>query len=178
MRRIFLIGYMGAGKTTMGKELSKQSGLSFIDLDHLMEGRYRKTVRQLFEEKGEETFRQIEKKALHEVADFENVVISTGGGTPCFFDNMAYMNSIGTTVYLKASPQGLSERLEHCRPNRPLLKGLSGEGLMNFVAESLAQRVPFYEQAHITFDVEVLVTEHHVIAQASKLQEMIDTRYS
>ena len=112
MRRIFLIGYMGAGKTTMGKELSKQSGLSFIDLDHFMEGRYRKTVRQLFEEKGEETFRQIEKKALHEVADFENVVISTGGGTPCFFDNMAYMNSIGTTVYLKASPQGLSERLE------------------------------------------------------------------
>ena len=100
MRRIFLIGYMGAGKTTMGKELSKQSGLSFIDLDHFMEGRYRKTVRQLFEEKGEETFRQIEKKALHEVADFENVVISTGGGTPCFFDNMAYMNSIGTTVYL------------------------------------------------------------------------------
>ena len=177
MRRIFLIGYMGAGKTTIGKELSKQSGLSFIDLDHFMEGRYRKTVRQIFEEKGEEAFRQIEKKALHEVADFENVVISTGGGTPCFFDNMAYMNSIGTTVYLKASPQSLSDRLEHCRPNRPLLKGLSGAGLTHFVKASLTERAPFYEQAHITFDVEVLVTENHVTTLASKLQEMIDTRY-
>ena len=99
MKRIFLIGYMGAGKTTVGKVLSRQLGLSFVDLDHYIEGRYHKTVGQLFAEKGEEAFREIERRMLREVAAFENVLISTGGGTPCFFDNMEFMNAYGTTVY-------------------------------------------------------------------------------
>ena len=105
MQRIFLIGYMGVGKTTLGKALADRTGLSFIDLDLFIEGRYRKTIRQIFEAEGEEAFREIERKALHEVAEFEDIILSTGGGTPCFFDNMTYMNSVGTTVYLKASPR-------------------------------------------------------------------------
>ena len=91
MKRIFLVGYMGAGKTTIGKVLSKMVGLTFIDLDYYIEGRFRKTVSQLFAERGEEGFRTIEHNLLHEVAEFEDVLISTGGGTPCFFDNMAFM---------------------------------------------------------------------------------------
>ena len=101
MKRIFLIGYMGAGKTTVGKVLSRQLELSFIDLDHYIEGRYHKTVGQLFAEKGEDAFRDIERRMLREVAAFEDVLVSTGGGAPCFFDNMEFMNGAGQTVYLE-----------------------------------------------------------------------------
>ena len=95
MKRVFLVGYMGAGKTTVGKELAKLAGLSFIDLDFYIEGRYHKAVSQIFAERGEEAFREIERNMLHEVAEFEDVLISTGGGAPCFFDNMEFMNASG-----------------------------------------------------------------------------------
>lgn len=105
MRPIIIIGYMGAGKTTIGKALAKDLGVMFYDLDWYIESRMRKTVKQIFDEAGEDGFRQIEHNMLHEVAEFENVVLSCGGGTPCFFDNMEYMNQCGETVYLKASPR-------------------------------------------------------------------------
>ena len=112
MKRVFLVGYMGAGKTTVGKELAKLAGLSFIDLDYYIEGRYHKAVSQIFAERGEEAFREIERNMLHEVAEFEDVLISTGGGAPCFFDNMEFMNASGTTVYLKVSVEELAKRLD------------------------------------------------------------------
>jgi Shikimate kinase len=173
MLRIFLIGYMGAGKTTLGRELSGISKLSFIDLDHFIEGRYHKTIRQIFEEESEATFREIEKKTLHEVAEFEDLILSTGGGTPCFFDNMTYMNSVGTTVYLKASPRALTERIELCRHTRPAVRHLSGDPLYIFVSDALTRRAPFYDQAQIIFDVERLVTHRDVRAAASQLWEII-----
>ena len=111
MTRIILIGYMGAGKTTVGKALSKELGIIFYDLDWYIESRMRKSVSQIFAERGEEGFRQIEYNMLHEVAEFENVIISCGGGTPCFFDNMDYMNSLAETVYLKAEPEVLRTHL-------------------------------------------------------------------
>ena len=95
MKRIILIGYMGAGKTTIGKALSKELGATFYDLDWYIESRMRKTVAQIFAERGEEGFRKMEYNMLHEVAEFENVIISCGGGTPCFFDNMDYLNQQG-----------------------------------------------------------------------------------
>lgn len=101
MKSIIIIGYMGAGKTTVGKALAKELGVMFYDLDWYIESRMRKTVKQIFDEVGEEGFRQIEHNMLHEVAEFENVVVSCGGGTPCFFDNMEYMNQSGSTIYLK-----------------------------------------------------------------------------
>ena len=107
MRRIIIIGYMGAGKTTVGRQLGKALGIPFYDLDWYIEGRMRKTVPQLFAERGEEGFRQVERNMLHEVAEFEDVVLSCGGGTPCFFDNMDYLNQQGETVYLKATPEVL-----------------------------------------------------------------------
>ena len=105
MERVFIVGYMGSGKTTVGRQLARSLSLQFIDLDAFIEGKYRKTISQLFEERGEDDFRKLERQALLEVAEFENVVISTGGGTPCFFDNMALMNRSGTTVYLQAEPE-------------------------------------------------------------------------
>ena len=107
MRRIILIGYMGSGKTTVGKALSKETGMMFYDLDWYIESRMHKTVSQIFAEKGEEGFRKIEHNMLHEVAEFEDVIISCGGGTPCFFDNMDYLNQQGDVVYLKATPETL-----------------------------------------------------------------------
>ena len=162
MKRIFLIGYMGAGKTTVGKILANLLGLSFIDLDYYIEGRYHKTVSQLFAEKGEDDFRMIERKMLHEVADFENVLVSTGGGTPCFFDNMEVMNEKGKTVYLKVSVEELANRLEVCKATRPVLKGRSGEELICFIAENLEKREPFYQQAAVVFEAEDMMTEQDV----------------
>lgn len=148
MKRIFLIGYMGSGKTTVGKLLAKRLGYDFIDMDKHIEEKEFKTVAQIFAERGETEFRLIEQKCLHEVAEFENTVISTGGGAPCFFDNIKFMNEHGFTVYLKLTPAELANRLETSRTNkRPLLAERKGEELLQFIAEGLSKREPFYEQA-------------------------------
>ena len=173
MKRIFLIGYMGAGKTTVGKYLSKQLGLSFIDLDHYIEGRYHKTDGQLFAEKGEDAFRDMERRMLREVAMFEDVLVSTGGGAPCFFDNMEFMNETGTTVYLKVSVDELSKRLEICKTTRPVLQGRSGEELKAFIAENLKKREPFYNKASIIFDSEVMLTEQDVHQISNALAKLL-----
>lgn len=162
---------MGAGKTTAGRELAKTLQLEFIDLDHFIQARYQKTVGQLFAESGETEFRNIEKKVLHEVAEFEDVVISTGGGTPCFFDNMDYMNERGTTVYLKASPEALSERLNLCKEKRPLIKDKNEEELYAFVVDSLAKRDPVYSRAKIIFESKELVNREDV---SKYVQQLID----
>ncbi|PXV64137.1 shikimate kinase [Dysgonomonas alginatilytica] len=162
MTRIFLIGYMGVGKTTAGRELAKSLNLEFVDLDHFIQTRYNKTISQLFEQFGEEGFREIENKILKEVADFEDVVISTGGGAPCFYDNMETMNAAGTTVYMKASPELLSERLDLCKEKRPLIKDKNKEELLLFIKENLSRREPHYSQAKIIFEADELVNREDV----------------
>lgn len=174
MNRIFLVGYMGAGKTTIGKVLSKLMGLTFIDMDYYIEGRFRKTVAQLFAERGEEGFRSIERNMLHEVAEFEDVLVSTGGGTPCFFDNMEFMNLQGTTIYLQVSVDELVSRLEVCKHTRPVLKNRTGEELKAFVAESLSGRLPFYQKASIVFDANELMTEADAYALSEQLKKLIE----
>lgn len=171
MKRIFLIGYMGAGKTTAGKELAKVLELEFIDLDHFIQARYQQTVSQLFQDVGEGEFRKIESSVLKEVGEFENVVISTGGGTPCFFDNMEYMNKAGTTVYLNAAPEALAARLNTCKEKRPLIKDKNEEELFAFVVESLEKRNPYYTQAQIIFETEELVNRDDV---NKYVQQLID----
>ena len=151
MTRIMLIGFMAAGKTTLGKALAQDLGLQFIDLDHYIENRYHCTVSQLFAERGEEAFRHIERNMLHEVAEFEDVVISTGGGTPCFFDNMDYMNAQGTTVFLKASVDVIHTRLTIARVQRPLVANKSADELRQYITEMLERRNPYYSQAQHTF---------------------------
>ena len=156
MTRIFLIGYMGAGKTTLGRALAVELGVEFIDLDCYIEERFRKTISQIFAEKGEEEFRNIERRMLHEVGEFENVIISTGGGTPCFFDNIEYMSSQGTTVYLDVSVERLFIRLSIARSKRPLIKDKNDEELRAFIAEQLGKRLPHYSKAQYSFKAEKL----------------------
>ena len=174
MKRIFLIGYMGAGKTTVGKQLASRMGLSFVDLDLHIEARYHKSVRELFAERGEDAFREIERNMLREVAEFENVLVSTGGGSPCFFDNMEFMNRSGQTVYLKVSVQELTKRLETCRQTRPVLKDRSGESLFRFIDENIQKREPYYNQASVVFDAENMLTESDVQTITVALERILN----
>ena len=160
MRRIILIGYMGSGKTTVGKALSKDTGMMFYDLDWYIESRMRKTVSQIFAERGEEGFRQIEHNMLHEVAEFEDVIISCGGGTPCFFDNMDYLNQQGDVVYLKATPETLYKHLMMAKVERPLLKGKR-------------ERAPFYEKARHTLDVNVLDNYDKIAVSVERIKSLL-----
>ena len=168
MNRIFLIGYMGSGKTTVGQLLATQLGYGFIDMDNHIEGKLFKSVSQIFTELGEDQFRLLEKQCLHEVAEFDHVVISTGGGVPCFFDNMEYMNKQGVTVYLKLSSADLAERLELSHANkRPLLANRKGEELLHYISEALAKREPFYSQAaySVTGGIESTVSQICVLVE-------------
>lgn len=173
MQRIFLTGYMGAGKTTLGRDLSDFLGLSFIDLDVFIEERFHKTIRQIFAERGEEAFRELERRMLHEVAEFEDIIVSTGGGTPCFFDNMSFMNSCGQTVYLRVSIDELAARLEMARQTRPVLQNRTGEAVKAFIRESLESRLPFYEQARFIFDAETMDTHDDVRKLSERLAQIL-----
>lgn len=174
MIRIILIGYMGAGKTTVGKALAQELKIPFYDLDWYIEERYRKTIPQIFAEKGEEGFRDIEKKLLHEVAEFEDVIISSGGGTPCFFDNIDYMNQQAQTVYLKASPEVLHKHLKMGKTERPLLKNKTEEEMITFIQTSLAEREPFYEKAQYIHNVDLLESYEKIKDSVRLLRELLN----
>ena len=173
MKRIILIGYMGAGKTTVGKALSKELGLTFYDLDWYIENRRRKKVPEIFAEKGEEGFRKMEYNMLHEVAEFEDVIISCGGGTPCFFDNIDYMNQQGEVVYLKASPEVLYKHLLMGKTERPLLKGKSPDELIAFIREQLDYREQFYLKARHILDVSLMDNYEKIKITIEKLKEQL-----
>ena len=173
MRRIILIGYMGAVKTTLGKILARSLNLEFIDLDWYIENRFHQSVSQLFATRGEEGFRKIEQNMLHEVAEFEDVVISAGGGTPCFFDNMEYMNQQGVTVYLKATPETLRTHLRMGKQKRPLIAQKNDEELDAFIRESLDKRESYYNQARLIFDTGLLDTGIRIQESAQMLVEKV-----
>ncbi|RKD86153.1 shikimate kinase [Mangrovibacterium diazotrophicum] len=145
--RIYLIGYMACGKTTLGKELAKKLSLSFLDLDKYLEKKYFKTIPQIFEEEGESGFRLKEQACLQEVSEFEDVVIATGGGAPCFFDNVEVMNRTGICIFLDVDAEELANRLMQSKTERPLVKGKSPEELVGFIEGMLEKRRPYYEQA-------------------------------
>mgnify|MGYP000368641183 CR=1 FL=1 len=174
MKRVFLVGYMGAGKTTVGKELAKLAGLSFIDLDYYIEGRYHKAVSQIFAERGEEAFREIERNMLHEVAEFEDVLISTGGGAPCFFDNMEYMNRVGTTVFLDVDPKVLFSRLRVAKQQRPILQGKKDDELLDFIVQALEKRAPFYRQANYIYCADKLEDRSQIETSVQQLRKLLN----
>lgn len=156
MKRIIIIGYMGSGKTTVGHALSQELGLPFYDLDWYIETRMHRTVKQIFDEKGEEGFRKIEHNLLHEVAEFEDVIISCGGGTPCFFDNIDYINRQGETVYLKCTTDVLYKHLKMGKTVRPLLLNKTLDEVKTFIESQLKQREPFYAKAKHIVDVSLM----------------------
>lgn len=173
MKSIILIGYMGAGKTTVGHQLAKQLGRMFYDLDWYIEMRFRKTIAQIFEERGEDGFRELEHNMLHEVAEFEDIVISCGGGTPCFFDNIDYMNSLCETIYLKAEPATLAAHLKMGKSVRPLLLGKSPEELEKYIEESLREREPFYMKAKHIIPISLLATRERVDETVNEIRQKL-----
>lgn len=173
MTRIFLIGYMGAGKTTFGKALAKELNLPFIDLDWRIEGRFHKTVSDVFAERGEEGFRELERQMLHEVAEIEDVIISTGGGTPCFFDNMDFMCSQGETVFLDASHEVLFRRLKVAKQSRPLLWDKSDEELMDFIKNAINKRMKWYSRAKYVVGADELETREQIQDTIRNFRERI-----
>lgn len=174
MIRIILIGYMGAGKTTVGKALAKELGVPFYDLDWYIESRMHKTVAQIFAEKGEEGFRKIEHNMLHEIAEFEDVIVSCGGGTPCFFDNIDYMNQQGPVIYLKADSEVLYKHLVMSKNDRPLLRGKSPEELITFIREQLEKREPFYSKAKYTLDVSLLDNYEKIQISVNNIRKLLN----
>jgi shikimate kinase len=164
---------MGAGKTTIGKVLAREMNIEFFDLDWYIEDRFRKKIPAIFAESGEEGFRDLERKMLREVGEFENVIISCGGGTPCFFDNMDFMNNQGDTIFLNASPAVLKEHLLMGKSQRPLIDGKSPEELEQFISESLQKRIPFYSKAKHVLNIEVIHTKEEIIGYVHQIMDII-----
>ena len=138
---------MGSGKTTLGRTLARRYGIEHIDLDWRIEQRFRTKIADMFAEIGEEGFRLRERNMLHEVMGMEDVVVSVGGGTPCFFDNMEQMNVSGRTIYIQCEVDTLVERIMRSQNKRPIVAGKTKEELTEFVAKHLTEREPFYLQA-------------------------------
>lgn len=173
MKSIAFIGYMCAGKTTIGRALAKTLNRNFYDLDWYIEERFHKRVPQIFAENGEAGFRDLERRMLHEVAEFEDIILSCGGGTPCFFDNMDYLNEVSETVYVRASADILCQHIKLSRGVRPLLQGKSPEELHDFVSAQLAERSPFYEKARHIIDIHVLDTPQSVQRQVEEVRQRL-----
>jgi shikimate kinase len=153
--KIFLVGFMGSGKSTAGKKLAALLDYTFIDLDAMIESETDRSVTEWFRE-GEPKFREIESLVLKQTADFKNSIIATGGGTPCFHENMNWMKEQGLTVYLKMTPGGLFHRLIASKTKRPLLEGKTDVELMEYISETLKEREYFYAQAHYVIKGESL----------------------
>jgi shikimate kinase len=157
--RIYLIGITGCGKTTLGKELAKSLGCEFIDLDDYIIAKQGKSIEKIFEEQGEMYFRQLEQESLRKIKN-KKVVVSTGGGAPCFFDNMDFMNDQGKTIWLNPDPEIVAERLINAPnvENRPMIKGKSKQDVLDFIKKKLAERQKFYSRA------EVIITHNNITA--------------
>jgi shikimate kinase len=149
---VFLIGYMGSGKTTLGKKLAAKMHYHFIDLDNVFESKQGCTITDYFNRFGEEAFRKEESRVLKGTSFPINAVISTGGGLPCFFDHMEWMNAHGKTVYIKLPAKTLAGRLDPGKEARPILSGKHGQELLAFIEEKLSEREAYYNQARIIVD--------------------------
>ena len=150
MGRVFLTGFMGCGKTASGQRLAQKIGWQWLDTDKFIEQRYHKNISELFVETGEEKFREIEHKILLELVEFQDVVVSCGGGLPCFYNNMEIMKKAGITFYLKETPENLFERLKKVKTERILLKNKTENEMKIFIFNTLNSREKFYSQAHFT----------------------------
>lgn len=147
--RIFLTGFMGSGKSYTGRRLSEALGIPFVDLDNWIETQEGQSIQAIFNASGEAAFREIEREALHQMIEYGQAVIACGGGAPCFFDNMEWMNRHGITVYLQTPVDDLCRRLLPEMAHRPLLKGLDEQALPGFIGEKLALREPYYLQSQV-----------------------------
>lgn len=146
--KLFLLGMMGAGKTYWAQRIADKLSFDWIDLDQWIEKETSMTIKELFETNGEEFFRKEERNALHKLTKLENIIIATGGGTPCFCHNMQWMNEHGITIWIDEPMHILLKRLIPEKQNRPLIQNLSDEELVVFLSDKFNERKPFYQQAH------------------------------
>lgn len=174
MKTTFLIGYMGCGKTTLGRAVAASTGIRFIDLDDYIEEHEGCSIKEIFATRGEEAFRAIEREALCEVSRMPDTLVACGGGTPCFGDNMGLLNRCGLTVYLKAGHDRLLSRLKEGRAKRPLIAGLSDKELDSFITGQLEWRQPYYMQAAMTFDSSRLETPDQVAESVAEFLKLIE----
>ena len=158
--KIFLIGFMGSGKTHWGKKLAGELGLPFFDLDGVVSVSEKKSISDIFTEKGEDYFRYREKEVLEElVQDHPDFVVSCGGGTPCFFNSIEFMKKKGIVVWLNTSVSILKERLLKERIRRPLIRSIGESELNNYIIRKLGERKMYYEQAHIIVQEDAISLE-------------------
>lgn len=164
--RVYLIGYMYSGKTTIGRKLAERLGYQFFDTDQFFESYYRTSITLFFKRYGEEAFRKLEQRLLHTTANLDNAVISTGGGTPCYFDNLQWINQNGVSVYFDVSMEALLHRIEASKRLRfrPVLADKTEEERAVFVRQQLDQRLPYYRKAKIIFPA-----DHPDIAELVRL---------
>jgi shikimate kinase len=149
---LYLIGFMGSGKSTLGKKIAHALHYDFVDLDRAIENESGKRINAIFSEDGEARFREMESALLKKLSEKKFLVVATGGGTPCFHNNMQWMHDHGCCVYIKMPPLALYSRLEQAAPKRPLLEGKTGDELKQFITDTLAQRESFYQQSHLVID--------------------------
>ncbi|MEG1950601.1 MAG: shikimate kinase [Odoribacter sp.] len=153
--KYFLLGYMGSGKTRIGKEMAAEKGIRFFDLDAYIVEREHRTINAIFDTDGEERFRHYETRYLQEICElYENFVLSTGGGTPCYNGNMEYMNANGHTIFLDVDVDILTARLAHSKYKRPLIGAVGKDDLRGHILRHLAERMPFYSQAAEVMTIE------------------------
>lgn len=152
--KIFLLGFMGTGKSYWGRLWAEQEHLNFFDLDTEIEKYTGLTIPQLFEQYGEAHFREQERERLHHFEKEDHFILSTGGGTPCFYDNMQWMKAHGLTIYLETPLQVLKERLIKEKAHRPLVKHFNEEEMEGFIKNSIQKREIYYKQAHIILSTE------------------------
>jgi len=160
---IYLIGFMGSGKSTTGRKMARKLDLGYTDLDTMIENKYRITVPDIFNRYDEAAFRKVEHETLKETFVFNDHVVSTGGGTPCFYNNMELINRNGTSVYLQMDPKSLHSRLMASKKRRPLLENRPPEEVLRFIREELKRREEYYLQAHYVIkgenlDLQALLT--------------------
>jgi shikimate kinase len=152
MNPVFLIGFMGSGKTTLGKLLASKLNCPFLDSDREIEIQQNATINQLFAEKGEDYFRSLENKFINDLSENQFQVVAVGGGLPCFNGLMEILDQKGVTVYIKTSENTLFHRLMDALNERPLLEGLGEEELKQFITEKLKEREPIYSKAHLVVE--------------------------
>jgi shikimate kinase len=146
---IFFIGYMGSGKSSLGKRVAHEMKLPFIDLDKAIELEQKMSIPEIFAKLGDGKFREMEREFLRSLDNTKGALVAVGGGTPCFFDNMERMNQVGLTVYLNRPIAELAHRIENSKKSRPLTDQLTGDALKLFIANHLKEREKYYQQSKI-----------------------------
>ncbi len=162
--RVYLIGFMGSGKSTLGRWLADALDWNFIDLDNFIENKHHKTIPQIFEEYGEDKFREIESSCLKEISKFNKVIVGAGGGTPCFFNNIEIMNTTGLSVYLQLTPKAIYDRLQTSKSQRPLIAGKKGDELLDFICNKLTDREKYYKKALLIADAQNWQVKDYITA--------------